>query len=501
MLRKRDKTFRKYLDFLKTVSIDENIKKINKYKIGILLTPWMGLPVPWYGITIGLILKSKGYSDITFVVNDLWDEKNIFYSGYKTQVDSILKMLKKKYLKEFKFNILKLSNVPEMTLDAVDEDVVSHYANLNTIKYLGNSINDQMHEDIFNKWLELYHNMGGKIKGCAGLGWERFIIPGGMFQETGLFLKIFNKKNINIITYDSGAERYKIGINVCAAQNGNVSETANYILKQNKNLDVIESDAKKILLNRMQMRPELSIVGRGKIIQNIAYEDCINEKYDIVLFTNLEFDTAALGTHDVFKNDYMWITETIQFIIQNTNASVAIRQHPLQRQFKHITTNEESIKKLIKENDRVTFINYDEKVNSYNLIDNAKVIIVNTSTIGLEAGLLGKMVITDSHSYYSSAAFVRYCNSKEQYFDNIEKVLREEIQAKEENKLEAAVYYFLTQKCSSVLTDFTPQPDDFECWSRKGFRELSDDRAIEYMVNAIIELKSVDRQIYNDIFE
>lgn len=494
-----DKFQKLYSRFLRTVKIDEDNGKIGKYKIGILLTPWMGLPVPWYGITIGLLLRNKGYANISFIINDLWDEDNSFYSGYKKQVTSILKILKKKCFSSF--NVLKLSDIPEMKLEATDDNIISNYANLNTIKYLGNSVDNQEHEDIYDNWKKTFYKMCGKIEGCSDLSWDRFIIPGGMFQETGLFLKIFSNKNISVITYDSGAGRYKIGINVCAAQNGNVRETADYILRSNSNLGEIESEAKKILLNRMQMRPELSIVGKGRIIQNVAYDDCIGKKYDVVIFTNLEFDTAALGTHTVFENDYAWIKETVQFILQNTDASVAIRQHPLQRQFQQVTTNEEFIKRELRDNERVTFINYDEKINSYSLIDNAKVIIVNTSTIGLEAGVLGKAVITDSSSYYSNASFVNYCNSKEKYFDSIEKMLHQKIQIREANQLEAAVYYFLTQKCSSILTDFTPQPNDFECWSRKRFRELANDRALEYMINAIVELKPVDRQVYESIFE
>lgn len=502
MLRKRNRPVVKYLRFLKTVNRDENVTQKKDCRIGILLTSWVGLlSVPLYGITIGLLLKNKGYTNISFVVNDLLNKKNSLRFGDYSEMDSILRLLKNKNIAKFHFEVIRLSKIEDEIINNKDRDIMRRYANLNTIKYCGNSLNDQKHKLIFEKWINIYSVLSKKIKRCEAFGWDRFIIPGGMFQETGLILEMFREKGIDVITYDSGEERYKIGINVCAAQNGNVSTTAKHILSRNRDLDKIKDIAEKILENRMKGQPELSVVGQGKIIQNVAYGHNVDQKYDVIIFTNLEFDTAALGTHTVFENDYQWILETIQFVLQYTDATIAIRQHPLQRQFKEVTTNEESIKKIFEGNNRVTFIDYNSKINSYDLLENAKVIIVNTSTIGLEAGLLGRSVVTDSQSYYSEASFVQYSNTKAAYFDNIQKTLRGEIQTEETDKLEAAVYYFLTQKCSSVLTNFTPQPMDFNLWVKRKFTDLSNDRAIEYLLDAIVGLKSVDRQVYEEIFE
>lgn len=494
-------TYYEYKKFLKTVNFDEKKEKGRKCKIGILITPWLNTPVPWYGITIGLLLMNKGYSEITFIISDIWNRKLSYYNDQKKQLKKIIKVLKCRYLKKLQIDVLNLSQVKEAQIDAEDKAIISYYAKLNTIKYIGNSVSDKKHEYIYKEWKTVYYNMCGKIKGCAELEWDRLIIPGGMFQETGLFLEIFKNKKTDVITYDSGAGRYKVGIGVCAAQNGNVGSTANYILANEKNINKIADEARNILLNRMQMRPELSVVGKGKVIQNVAYQDEYEDgKYQVVIFTNLEFDTAALGTHDVFENDYVWIEKTVQFILENTKANIAIRQHPLQRQFEHIITNEENIKNLFKGNDRVTFIDYKAKVNSYNLVNNAKVVIVNTSTIGLEAGMLGKPVITESHCYYKDAGFVKYSDTEEGYYNSIKMSLTEEKGANEKEQLEAAVYYYLTQKCSSILTDFTPQPTDFELWSKKSFEELCEDRTISYMLNAIIDLQPIDRQMYNTIW-
>lgn len=494
-----NRTIEQFLVFLSTVELGDELKEKADYRIGILLTPWLGLSVSWYAMVIGLLLRSKANAKISFIVNDLWSKKNSFYPYYEFQQVSIINILREYVANRNHIEIVLLSNLTDMELSEYDKSVIEKFAKVNTIRYFGNSIKDAEHEKILAKWIDTYYEMYGKIKRCSEDKWDRIVIPGGMFQETCLFLDIFRKKGIDVITYDSGPGRYKLGINSCASQNGNTYTTAQSILVDKCSKGRIESMAREILNNRMQMRPELSVVDSGRVIQNVAYQDSLCKKYDIVMFSNLEFDTAALGTHDVFQDDYEWIVETIWFVLENTDASIAVRQHPLKKLFPQISTNEVSIKEIFKENNRVTFIDYDEKISSYDIIDAAKAIIVNTSTIGLEAGMLGKKVITDSHSYYHRASFVRYSSDKEQYYHEIVRALEQQVLLTAEERYEAGVYYFLTQKCSSVLTNFTPQPKDFQSWTKRSFEDLQKDENIVYMIKTIIDLEAVDSQVYKSI--
>lgn len=490
---------KQFLTFFDTVQWNGESQGKANCQIGILLTPWLGLPVSWYAMTIGMLLKRKANVNISFIVNDLWNKSNSLYPYYEMQKKSILKILKKYIAKKNGIDIVLLSRVEGIKLSNYDEDVIERYAKINTIRYFGNSIDDVEHAEILERWKDTYRGLYGRIKRCSEQNWDKIVIPGGMFQETCLFLEIFKEKGIDVITYDSGPGRYKLGINVCASQNGDTLKTAQDILASKCDRDKIRNMAWEILSNRMQMRPEVGVVNGGRVIQSAAYQNSDCETYDIVMFCNLEFDTAALGTHDAFQNDYEWIVETIRFVLENTDATIAIRQHPLKKLFPQISTNEAGIKELFKENSRVTFINYDEKISSYNIIDSAKVIIVNTSTVGLEAGMLGKPVITESHSYYHNASFVKYSSDSKQYFSNIVQALDEQSALNEEERYEACVYYFLTQKCSSIVTDFTPQPNDFQSWTQKTFSELLEDKNIAYMLKTIVDLEAVDRQVCTNI--
>lgn len=486
---------KQFLAFLDTVKLNQKFEKRANDRIGILLTPWLGLPVPWYAVAIGMLLRSKGNDNISFIVNDLWNRTNNVYPYCEIQQASIIKILKKCVKNRYKMDVILLSNMDDMELNDHDQKIIEKYANINAIRCCWNSVNDAEHDEMLERWRTTYRGMYGKMKSCSEQKWKKIIIPGGMFQETGLFMDIFKDKGIDVLTYDSGPGRYKIGINVCASKNGNTYKTAQEILSRRCKKDEIKSMAWEILSNRMQMRPEIGVVNGGRVVQSVAYQETTCETYDIVMFCNMEFDTAALGTHDVFRNDYEWIVETIRFVLENTDATIAVRQHPLIKLFPKIQTNEASLKKLFKGNNRVTFIGYDEKISSYNIIEAAKAIIVNTSTVGLEVGMLGKFVITESHSYYHQASFVRYGSDREQYYSEIIKALDGQRALNEEERYEACVYYFLTQKCSSVISDFTPQPNDFQSWTKRTFIELLEDENIAYMLKAIIDLEAVDRQV------
>ena len=60
----------------------------------------------------------------------------------------------------------------------------------------------------------------------------------------------------------------------------------------------------------------------------------------------------------------------------------------------------------------VHLISSDNNANTFNLIKDADVIIVNGSSSALEAGLLGKYIILLGHAPYQKASFVNTCHSK-----------------------------------------------------------------------------------------
>lgn len=473
---------------------------VHNDRIGILITPWIGLSVACYAITLAFTLYYYGYTNIAFVVNDLWDDYTLF-SGCKRQCDYIKKIIELISTKQAGIDLIYFSDIKTSTCNSDLENIIAKYAELNTIKYVGNSIKDSMFFEIESKWIDYFNKIIPVIDRLSNQEWHSFVIPGGLFQESGLFFEIFTSKKKNIITYDSGVGRYKIGINSYAAQNGNTYDSVCRIKSNYSDYSMAVGEAKKILDNRMNMKPELSLVGKGKIIQTTPIDDTNELSYDIVLFTNLEFDTAALDTHRVFQNDYDWIKNTIDFVIENTKATIAIRQHPLKRQFLNLVTTDKKLKEEYEGNQRIRFIDYDEKISSYALLKNAYCVIVNTSTIGLESGMLGIPVVSESASYYHKSSFVDYAKSYDEYTECILKYLEEKKRHNSYFKEEACLYYYMTQRCSSVLTVFTPQPDDFTRWINMDLNTVIELPELKYIIGAITKFEAVDYQVFVDLMK
>ena len=146
--------------------------------------------------------------------------------------------------------------------------------------------------------------------------------------------------------------------------------------------------------------------------------------------------------------------------------------------------------------ERFRFISCREEVNSYQLINESGVIIVNTSTIGLESAMMGKRIVTESESYYSDASFVTKCYTEKEYFDSlIKEVERKKALSPEEIK-EASIYYGLAQLCSGGKSYFTTQNKDFDVWIKKDFKSIVNNGETKLYIKSLLEKKALAKIKY-----
>lgn len=181
---------------------------------------------------------------------------------------------------------------------------------------------------------------------------------------------------------------------------------------------------------------------------------------------NHSADLAALQRHNVFKNQTEWILETITWVLDNTAATIAIRRHPCER-VKGLATNDD-YQRLIESNfskkGRVFYIDSAASINTYDLIENARVVVPYVSTVGIEAAALGKPVVTEGSSCYSELGFVWSAKTREEYFNLLQMALNGELVVDKKKQEAAWRCYYLTQCCNFYHTTFTPQPSDFDKW-------------------------------------
>ncbi|MGG1518927.1 hypothetical protein ABE504_26185 [Paenibacillus oryzisoli] len=464
---------RMFKEFLVNVSPPNRDVSIIKPKVGFVVTPWLFTAVPWYSITLALLSERMGAEPV-IIFDDLG-----FGKDDEEQIGIIEENLS---LVSNYMRIIKLSENTSDTFISIEEsEEISRLSYLNAVWKSRTddfgSVGDKISEDLKKRLIENSALIKSFFKKNS---FDRMIVPGGIYGNSGLYLFFGKKYGIRVSTYDSGPGSMLAGYEDVAAY-----QTDTKIIAGNLNDLFSEEDISR-MKGYAQQELNLRLTGRSAINYQLKTinSNPTKDNFDILIPLNVVWDAAALGKHRLFKNTYSWVTETLQFLIENTTATVVIRQHPAENMFREKYNLVESLKKKYIESNRVVIYSCEEFVNTYELIKNSSIVLPHTSTVGIEASILKREVIIESDCYYSEASFVYKANSKDEYFKTIVQALQKDA----DNKLDDDVllYYFLSQVCGVLRTNFTPQPGDFSLWVEKDINELLLDRNIQKLTKSFI---------------
>lgn len=471
-----------FLGFLRTVKFDSFQYEQRGKTYWVIVTPWMFTAVPWYALTIALLVRQRG-KEVVIIWDDLeFDELATETDGASHfQNDIISKTLS--YL-SIDFKIVKLSMSKELLLTQEDRHELVRLSEISSIHKYQTSIPSNASIEYSRQWLLLQEKNLRKIKGFFNDNQcDYLIMPGGVYGNSGLFFYAFDNPT-NIISYDSGFTRALICVNGITGYQSDMPFCMMHPeIRQmsNASFKEIERLSKEELHSRMQGTDFYAT-------QVTRFDKSDIFDYDIIMPLNITWDLPALGKHRFFQTDYDWIIETLEFILKNTKARVAVRQHPHERRHKSGKDFAAKIIELFASNERVRFFKCDEEINTYRLIEGAKLVLPYVSTIGIEAAMLGKTVVMESDAYYSNFSFVKRAQSKQDYFNKISFYLEESsIKMTCDEYRDTILAYYLTQMCTAETTIFTPHPVNYADWVKRGFDNLSDDPSVKLIVDAIVQ--------------
>jgi hypothetical protein len=119
-------------------------------------------------------------------------------------------------------------------------------------------------------------------------------------------------------------------------------------------------------------------------------------KQIVPIFTNVIFDTSQLHANTVFPHMFAWLDLVLPVIQEHPETLFVIRAHP--DELRPGKESQESVQMWVLQNQvqdlpNVVFINSNEFISSYELIQRAKFVMVYNSSIGLEASLMGAAVL------------------------------------------------------------------------------------------------------------
>ncbi len=138
-----------------------------------------------------------------------------------------------------------------------------------------------------------------------------------------------------------------------------------------------------------------------------------------VLFSNVAWDTAASGIPAAFPSMFDWLEETIRFFEKREQDQLIIRIHPAEVQMKG--TARDRVDDFIHKRfpnlpPNIRVVAPEDKLSSYSIIPIADIILIYTTTIGMESAILGKAVITAAQTHYANHGFTIDSRSREDYF-------------------------------------------------------------------------------------
>lgn len=443
-----------FAHFLNKNSINKCFTPVNEGKILLVIQPWIGTATPWFAISTGLMLKKKGMN-VEFLLDDL----NFGDDKFFCQLQSKIIEMNLKLISAIKYN--KLSNYWSDNAINKDNKLISKLAKLNSIHRTRGELGVKeraSYEAVITEQLHLIYACYSNFIETEEVA--RIFVPGGVWGSSGVIASLSATHSIQCMTYDSGEGLLILSLNGVASQLHDVIPTFNLLVDSGVDREFALKEGKLQLEKRRYGKDDIY----DHFTSVVSVCD-INEPYYLVMLNSV-WDSAALGIHLVYDSMVEWIIDSINWVLNNTNQTIVIRQHPDERYDKWNNTDSygELIGKRFGNNKRVVFIEAKDGVNSYDLVEQSSCVLGFSSTSIVEAVALGKPAVIVSDAYYGDLGIVFKATNKNEYYQYLKKSDSGDLSVTPEMTERAFICNYISQSNNWVKTTFTPDRNDFNKW-------------------------------------
>jgi capsular polysaccharide biosynthesis protein len=447
----------------------------------VVVSPWVGTPLPWYSVALAIGLARRG-RPITLIWDDTpLPEATPDYLALQNRAIARVTQQLASHMPT-----VTLSHETPQSLSPEDEDEVTRLAKLIMVwrlKAAPFSSNDLIEVD------RMARNMRGTLGRIKGLllrtPFAYLLVGGGIYASSGLFLWAGRLAKVRASTFDANVGVMQISTYGLAAQQSDIPSAFAEVLKW-------DATTRERAVGEARRQFERRLQAKDKARYQVAAPNraaALGVRLPFALLAlNIEQDSAALGRHRAFADSREWVLAATTFVLnQSPTASVVVRQHPAERN--PFERSRFPIRSILQEHfgaePRLRFIAAEEPVNTYDLVEQAAVVLPYVSTIGIEAAALGKPVLVAGDSCYSDLEFVWTAPSRERYLELLGRGLRGELGLLPDQVEKAWLCYYLTPVCNRIWTHFSPQPADFWKWQKRSPAELYADAAVDDILTAI----------------
>ncbi len=182
-------------------------------------------------------------------------------------------------------------------------------------------------------------------------------------------------------------------------------------------------------------------------------------KQIVPVFTNVIFDTSQPHSNTLFPHMFAWLDLVLEIVRDHPETLFVVRAHP--DESRPGKASQESVSQWVNQNHadslpNLVFVDSDQPLSSYELIQRSKFVMVYNSTIGLEASIMGMPVLCAGRARFTQLPTVFFPATPEEYRHLADNFLAQnEISIPPEFKRNARrLLYYQLYRSSLPFTDY-----------------------------------------------
>jgi len=150
------------------------------------------------------------------------------------------------------------------------------------------------------------------------------------------------------------------------------------------------------------------------------------QRKTVTMFTNILWDSAILNRDVGFAGMMEWVAETVRYFTARSDAQLIIRVHPAEVRLAMQESRERVADRILESYHdlpaHIKIVPPASNLSSYTLMRLSDLVLVYTSTTGLESALQGVPVIVAGQTHYRGKGFTYDINSPQEYFQLLDRL-------------------------------------------------------------------------------
>lgn len=398
----------------------------------------------WVDYTVAASLKYRGYSPVMFLCDGLpyceYETISVkrpncsrCYNLTKRHVDAFglsnfkLSEMLDVYTREESKRVayeLPIESLVNLLYQEINIGEIAHRNYIHYYKGVYDIAGDREKEYVFRKCIHSAMLISfATIAIVKKIRTTKIVTPNGKFIQSGISIEVAKKYELPYYTWDVFAQQTAATF---AMNEVSHNQKIDDVWEEIKNQELTEIQKNKLstffnLQSKSENTPyqyyDANVVDDSNEIKNLL--GLHNASRIISLFPNVEWDSTAMGLNGPYQSMHDWIFSMIDFATNNTEFDLVVRAHPGELKVPYNLRTTTPICNVIRGKNgilpsNIHLIDPTDDISSYALAAMSEVVMVYTSTLGIEFALKGIRPWVAANSYYAKKGFTQDIESHSQ---------------------------------------------------------------------------------------